>query len=749
MTEKLTIRPYARLITMLGEQLIKNELIALVELIKNSYDADASWVKISFCGFNEDFSITNGSKIIIEDDGCGMSAEILKKAWLNPATPEKLKKKRAGYKQTPKGRRTQGEKGIGRFAIFKLGRNIKIVSRRQVQNENGYFQNEGEDYENVLTYNFDKYDDDFLTEDKKEKELFLEDLDVELSVRKPEVIVKQNITLGNTQLCRSPYGTKIEISSLKSNNWSQKQIEKIQEEIGKLLPIFTKDSIRKDFNVFVYANDVYKQDGNVYIDKLLSVFDKAVYKVTDGKYLSGENVIEFKLNGEMKKLSLNDSKIKGLSLYKVNFAENAEPVCGSFKFEFYVFDFNADVEASTKYYLDTTEKEIIKNHRIYLYRDGIRVMPYGSPEDDWLGIDISRGTVKASSFLSNDQIVGCVYITQEENPLLIDKTNREGLIDNGRAPSDFVAILKIILQYLRAEPYARYLIDKKKKKITNAIKNGHTQKVIETAKENLADDTKALKYIKLIDSSYNKEISVYKDRIHKTEDLAAVGLSVETASHDLMLVMGKTFNITDNLLKAFNGTSNIDKESVANNLATIRGNLSFIEAQLKNVQRLFPSTKSRTKSIRVIDIAEKVRDLYLCTLSDNNIKTDFKCKGSPIVAKTTDAVLLQVFINLFDNALYWLKTVDRDKEIKVVFDGDAQKVIFSDNGPGIKKDDVGYIFEAFYSGKGQDGRGLGLYIARQLLDRYDYTIELAEYKKDKLLSGANFVIEFVKEGIDE
>ena len=57
MKEELTIRPYARLITMLGDQLIKNEIIALVELIKNSYDADASWVKVSFVDFNADFSV--------------------------------------------------------------------------------------------------------------------------------------------------------------------------------------------------------------------------------------------------------------------------------------------------------------------------------------------------------------------------------------------------------------------------------------------------------------------------------------------------------------------------------------------------------------------------------------------------------------------------------------------------------------------------------------------------------------------
>ncbi len=70
MTAKpLKIRPYARLLTMLGDQLIKNERIALIELVKNSYDADADWVKISFCDFGENYEVTENSKIIVEDNG--------------------------------------------------------------------------------------------------------------------------------------------------------------------------------------------------------------------------------------------------------------------------------------------------------------------------------------------------------------------------------------------------------------------------------------------------------------------------------------------------------------------------------------------------------------------------------------------------------------------------------------------------------------------------------------------------------
>lgn len=126
MDKVLKIRPYARLITMLGDQLIKNERIALVELIKNAYDADAEWVKVSFLNFNNDFTVNPNSKIIIEDDGNGMNEQIIEKHWLNPATPEKKKRKKI-KETTDKGRILQGEKGIGRFAIFKLGKKLTYI----------------------------------------------------------------------------------------------------------------------------------------------------------------------------------------------------------------------------------------------------------------------------------------------------------------------------------------------------------------------------------------------------------------------------------------------------------------------------------------------------------------------------------------------------------------------------------------------------------------------------------------------
>ena len=76
-------------------------------------------------------------------------------------------------------------------------------------------------------------------------------------------------------------------------------------------------------------------------------------------------------------------------------------------------------------------------------------------------------------------------------------------------------------------------------------------------------------------------------------------------------------------------------------------------------------------------------------------------------------------------------------------------MIFSDNGPGIREDDVPYIFEPFYSTKGIEGRGLGLYISRKLMERNDYFINLANIKNEKVLEGANFVVTFIKQDNNE
>ena len=107
MVERLAIRPYLRLLKMLGEDLIKDEKTALIELVKNAYDADATRVSVNFNNFGDNFCVTAKSEIVILDNGEGMTYEILKNDWLNPGTPHK-KTMKSSTAVTRKGRILQG-----------------------------------------------------------------------------------------------------------------------------------------------------------------------------------------------------------------------------------------------------------------------------------------------------------------------------------------------------------------------------------------------------------------------------------------------------------------------------------------------------------------------------------------------------------------------------------------------------------------------------------------------------------------
>jgi signal transduction histidine kinase len=742
-TKILKIRPYARLLTMLGEQLIKNERIALIELIKNSYDADANWVKVSFLNFGENYEITSESKIIIEDDGIGMNAEIIEKHWLNPATPDKKIRKQKNDK-TPKGRVIQGEKGIGRFAVLKLGKKIKITTRR-----------ENENIENIVEYDFSRYDDEFLTENGNAKELYLDDLNISFYQQHPQKIVERKMILGLNEIERLPQGTIIEISEIKGS-WSESKIRSIFRDLNRFESIFNNlpnMKVNKEFEVFIYKDEVQKNYHENYIKQLHFLLnEKAVFKIENGYFDSDKLEYRFEINGEKKVLGLLDTELTGNQIFRQHFGKNGEVLrsrkieCGSFNFGFYVFDFSSN--ALEKYKLDSEDKKIIRDHRIYLYRDGIRVYPYGEPEDDWLHIDADRGTKSAGSFLSNDQVVGYVNITQKGNPNLQDKTNREGLIEQGNATADFIALLRIFLSYVRSKPYARYRHNIEKKERGNIFKKQVVQKRFDELKETIKNNQHLHTMVVKLEKAYEKERDYLVRRAEITEELAGVGLSVETASHDIMAAMGKATSILNSIISDIFSISNVDIETLQKELQALLGLLSFIESQLKDIQLLFRSTKQKRREIRVKEIIEKIFKIYKRILSQEKINFEIKEFGSPLIAKTTDAVLLQLFLNLFDNSVYWLQQVLRDeKKIVITLDGDQGKLIFSDNGPGIKKEDEPYIFEPFYSGKGEEGRGLGLYIAKQLLERNDYSIELAELSSDKILQGANFVVYFIsKEG---
>lgn len=728
--EKLKLRPYARLLTMLGDQLIKNEKIALVELIKNAYDADADWVEIRFENFTSDMSIIENSRIVVRDNGCGMTLDTIRDQWMNPAAPKKYLEKQDGTGETPKKKRImQGEKGIGRFAILKLGRVIEITTRA-----------EGDDIVTRLTYDFSRFDDDFLYQDgQREADIFLDDIEIEYVQFQPIELSTEN------------HGTEIEISNLKGE-WNHDLIWELCRDIDSLIDpvsqITGPDKNKEHFDIRIYCNDEPQNYDIGRIATLRSLIeDKSVLDIK-GYYNFVERKFYFQNNtGNEEEVSLNDPKIKGLWIWK-NVVERKRKAsrrfeCGNFKFQFYIFDFSRGIDG--RHALSTIEKSLLKNHRIYLYRDDMRVYPYGDPDDDWLSIDVDRGTGRAGDFFSNDQVVGWVEITQKGNPELRDKTNREGLIETRGVAEDFKLLVRTFLSYIKQHNYSRHQIRQEERKQYQLIQE-------ETVAHHLADLRESLEKlgnksciskIKMIETRYNKEKQYLSSRIEITRDLAGVGLSVEMASHDIMLMMSRAQEIGIHLAQ-------LVREKQFNTIQTIVDLLLEVLHQImegmRDVQSLFKSSRRRRKMLEVIPILDKIQKIYSGLMNSTGIHYRMELKGSSsLEVKSTDGVIMQVLINLFDNSCYWLGTVNPSvREICVTVDGERKELIFSDNGPGIDAEDLPYIFEPFYSGKGQEGRGLGLYITRQLLEGHGFQISVAESEQN-ILPGANFVISFIEE----
>ena len=728
--EALSVRPYARLLTMLGDQLIKNERIALVELIKNAYDADADSVEVRFEDFNKDMTHNERSRIVVRDDGTGMTSETVRTQWMNPAAPQKYLDKRDGSGKTPgKKRIIQGEKGIGRFAVLKLGRVITVTTRPR---EAGF--------ETVLTYDFSRFDDDFVSENGQPKEIFLDQIIINYLQSKP------------ARLPGAERGTVIEIQNLKGI-WNDKIIKQLCRDVSNLTDPVSRITRRKASDRFEIAIFCNGAPWSVEADSMESlkalIEDKAVLKI-QGQFNSQKNAFSFHTEPGEHEISLDDAKIRGLWVWRERFGRDRRSTpseqkytCGSFEFHFYIFDFSRRIDG--RHALKQAEKDLLKDHRIYLYRDDMRVYPYGDPDDDWLSIDVTRGTGRAGNFFSNDQIIGWIDITQRGNPKLRDKTNREGLIETGGAAGDLIFLVQTFLSYIKQYPYARYQQEQRRRNTARFVRDGVVTRRLADLKEGLkkSGHKPQVRAVAKIEAEYEREKEYLSQRAEMTEDLAGVGLSVEMASHDIMLLMNRAQDIGKRLART---ARTADNDGIREQADMLVGVLQQTTDGMRDVQSLFKSSRRRRKVLKVEPVLDKIHQIYKTLLEQRGIRYQkVTLDGLPLVANTTDGVVMQVLINLFDNASYWLDTIDPAKrEIRVTVDADHGELVFSDSGPGVDPEDLPYIFEPFYSGKGQEGRGLGLYIARQLLERHDYRITVAE-DRQRVLLGANFVVSFVKE----
>ena len=391
------------MIRLLGEELISDEVMAVAELVKNAYDADASTVTISLNHLHD----LELACLEIIDDGTGMSLETLLDTWLEPATPHK---RNGGRKRrTVRGRYPLGEKGVGRFAADKLGADLELVTRENSSSD-----------EVRITVSWD----DFADGD------YLDEIGNAWEVRAP------------VEFTGNSHGTLLRIRRLRVP-WNRALVERVWEGLARLVSPTARSG---DFSMHLECS-AYSEFSGPVETRLLAA---ASYRLVG--YIDGEGLLQDGAGGG----SGTDLRVRAGEHFWMAGGRLREPVCGPFSISLSVWDL--DVLGRGGMRLNRSLRALLRRTSgVSIYRDGFRVAPYGQSGDDWLELN-HRRVNNPTMRVSTNQIVGMVEITQEANGALRDRTSREGLIEND-AYRDLKALTIAALSRLEEERYARRKAD--------------------------------------------------------------------------------------------------------------------------------------------------------------------------------------------------------------------------------------------------------------------------------------------------
>ena len=402
---RLQFKPRARLLQLLGDELIGSPRLAVFELVKNAYDADATRVSVILADVDR-----SGAEIRIEDDGDGMTLATIRDIWLVPGHDHRARQRQA-LKRTRLGRLPLGEKGVGRFAAHKLGNRIELVTRAA-----------GHD-ECVVSIDWERLI-------RKE---FLSDAPVSVIQRAPTIF----------QGART--GTRITITDLREN-WSRGEVRHLQRHVTSIASPFVEEPNGFRTVLSVPGNPDWLA-GVPDVDELLRRapweyrfrFHQGIFSWTYRfRGITGISLEPRSESGDRGKLLVPpEREMTASDAYIESGTRRVQAVSadaswtdeiGAVNGRLLVFDRDRPVLSKLG------ESQLIRsylddNGGIRVYRDGIRVYNYGERDDDWLGLDLRRVNVPARN-ISRNIVVGAVELSLADSHGLREKTNREGFVEN-------------------------------------------------------------------------------------------------------------------------------------------------------------------------------------------------------------------------------------------------------------------------------------------------------------------------------
>jgi signal transduction histidine kinase len=379
---------------------------------------------------------------------------------------------------------------------------------------------------------------------------------------------------------------------------------------------------------------------------------------------------------------------------------------------------------------------------VSIYRDGFRVHPYGERGLDWLSLD-TRSRLNPTLRLANNQVIAAIRISREDNPGLIDRTTREGLVHN-QSYESLQEWFKRVLALLEAERYAvRPREEAKPEEVSTLFEAFDMSEVVKEADQQLGKKHPVAALVRKKDVDIREGVQRLQEHYSRMLMAAGLGQLVDVVIHEIGAPLGRVNRALSDLEKAMvNMWGGPLDENVTQRFTTLK---AWLEQIYNLRERLIPKSAGRRGRASSFSVQEEIQgnlELYSSLLAKQNVTVERKWPSKPLVVHMSRSNLGQIIANLLDNSIYWLTRHHGDGkggkiEIRLTELKHGFRILFSDNGPGIPRGDQARVFDAEFSRK-PNGMGLGLFIARQVIEMYGKLI----YRDDGPLKGACFEATF-------
>jgi len=783
----------ARTAKLIGQENFATAEGAIVELVKNSYDADARNCIIIFENHNE--SIEKPTIYII-DNGIGMTSKIIKNQWMKIGTDDKLE----NY-LSDGGRVKTGAKGIGRFALDRLGLSseMKTLSKEPVE-------------ASVWSVKWSDFDKAGVAINDVKAELdVVEGLNIqtELAERFSDFEALKEVI----EQTKFESGTMLKIHPVK-DKWEEDSIKSLFDNLEVLIP----PQEQPEFDVHLFSTsqpDEYGQVNSAYYDD----FD---YKIKAHYLADKDQTIEFEItrdeldvdsleksfsevfeNDLMKKspYTLPEIKKKTFKFKKTvkNLLGSSDTLdeklieqIGEFDFTFYflknVIDSKDKARFPYKNISSANRKAWLEKFGgVKIFRDDFRVRPYGENGQDWLGLgerqNKSPGGVaqKIGGYrIGSNQIAGTVNISRIANSSFQDKSGREGIQEN-----DVFEIFKNILieiisvfekdrnviMYCLSELAKKKFKDEEEKRkaqeeADRILREEEEKKNSENQDEEPSDTddatdgnedsgkkggpTESEKILAKAAKIYEQELEDKDEEIRLLRGLASVGLIISSFAHELKSLRSRLTPRTDFLLrelKKYIEEKDLQGINEQDNPFYMIKLIKEEDLKLKHWLEYSLSTLKRDKRTRtnlnIGEYFERFKATWHQALEQRKVQIELKGnKDTQNIIRAFEVDLDAIFNNLLSNSLSAFKEKKGNYQRKVVVEwkstDDHVAITFTDNGCGLAReyqDSPEKIFAYNESSKrdrkgNKIGTGMGLYIVSLVIDDYnDSKVELLP-KKD-------------------